>query len=127
MAQALKTAVFCAKTMELLGYDSQPAWDALRSDIVQTVALGSEEAMLRFCLGIQKASPVDSFVIPEAWPMPGYADRVVMAAGAFVNGASIELSADGPIRPPYLCYVQGGLTYEAGRLGILLAAEELMK
>ena len=127
VAQALKTAVFCAKTMELLGYDSQPAWDALRSDIVQTVALGSEEAMLRFCLGIQKASPVDSFVIPEAWPMPGYADRVVMAAGAFVNGASIELSADGPIRPPYLCYVQGGLTYEAGRLGILLAAEELMK
>ena len=113
--------------MELLGYESHPAWNAERSDIVQTVALGSGDALLRFCLGIQKASPVDSFVIPEAWEMPGYTDKVVMAAGAFVNGASIELSADGPMREPYLSYVQGGLTYESGRLGILLAAEELIQ
>ncbi len=127
VAQALKTAVFCAKMMELLGYESHPAWNAERSDIVQTVALGSGDALLRFCLGIQKASPVDSFVIPEAWEMPGYTDKVVMAAGAFVNGASIELSADGPMREPYLAYVQGGLTYESGRLGILLAAEELIQ
>ena len=127
VAQALKTAVFCAKMMELLGYESHPAWDAERSDIVQTVALGSGDALLRFCLGIQKASPVDSFVIPEAWEMAGYSDPVVMAAGAFINGASIELSADGPMREPYLAYVQGGLTYESGRLGILLAAEELIQ
>ncbi|MBR6425004.1 MAG: methionine gamma-lyase family protein [Oscillospiraceae bacterium] len=127
VAQALKTAVFCAKMMELMGFETSPAWDAARSDIVQVIALGSGDALLRFCRGIQMGSPVDSFVIPEAWPMAGYEDPVVMAAGAFVSGASIELSCDGPMREPYLAYLQGGLTYESGRLGILLAAEELLK
>ena len=92
---------------------------------MQTVTLGSEEKLLQFCAGIQMGAPIDSNVIPEAWDMPGYADRVVMAAGAFTSGASIELSADGPVKPPYVAYMQGGLTYESGKLGILLAAEKL--
>ena len=114
-------------TLRKLSWEEYPLFVFRRQDRSAEVALGSGDALLRFCLGIQKASPVDSFVIPEAWEMPGYTDKVVMAAGAFVNGASIELSADGPMREPYLAYVQGGLTYESGRLGILLAAEELIQ
>ena len=110
-AQALKTAVFCARMMELLGYDSSPSFDALRTDLVQTVQFGEPEAMKRFCRGIQQGAPVDSFVTPEPWDMPGYDDPVIMAAGSFIQGASIELSADGPMRPPYMAYLQGGLTY----------------
>lgn len=126
-AQALKTAVFCARMMELLGYDSSPSFDALRTDLVQTVRFGEPEAMKRFCRGIQQGAPVDSFVTPEPWDMPGYDDPVIMAAGSFIQGASIELSADGPMRPPYMAYLQGGLTYESGKTGVMLAVEELLK
>ncbi len=127
VAQSLKTAVFCAAMMEELGIESFPGVDEPRSDIIQTVRLGSEEKMKRFCRGIQKGAPVDSYVTPEPWAMPGYDDPVIMAAGAFVQGSSIELSADGPIREPYNLYVQGGITYESGKLGILYAVEELLK
>ena len=125
--QALKTAVFCAAMMEQMGIESFPGVDEARSDIIQTVCLGSAERMKRFCRGIQKGAPVDSFVTPEPWAMPGYEDPVIMAAGAFIQGSSIELSADGPIREPYNVYVQGGITYESGKIGILYAAEELLK
>lgn len=127
VVQALKTAVFCSAIMELLHIPSSPAVDEPRSDIIQTVSLGSEDRMRRFCKGIQSGAPVDSFVTPEPWAMPGYDCPVIMAAGAFIQGSSIELSADGPIREPYNIYLQGGLTYEAGKLGILLAVEELLK
>lgn len=126
-AQALKTAVFCAAVMEELGIGTAPGVDEPRSDIIQTVRLGSEERMRRFCKGIQAGAPVDSFVTPEPWPMPGYDCPVIMAAGAFIQGSSIELSADGPVREPYSVYMQGGLTYESGKLGILMAAEELLR
>ncbi len=125
VCQALKTAVFAAKLFEKLGYNIYPVAEEARHDIIQTVTLGSEKAMLDFCAGIQSGSPVDSHVTPEAWDMPGYADPVVMAAGAFTSGASIELSADGPVKPPYTAYLQGGLTYESGKLGILLAAQKI--
>ncbi|MBQ6317026.1 MAG: methionine gamma-lyase family protein [Oscillospiraceae bacterium] len=125
-AQALKTAVFCAAMMEQIGIRSFPGVDEERSDIIQTVCLGSEEKMRRFCKGIQKGAPVDSFVTPEPWAMPGYDDPVIMAAGSFIQGSSIELSADGPVRPPYDVFMQGGLTYESGKLGILMAVEELL-
>ena len=125
VCQALKTAVFAAKLFERLGYSVYPLAEEERHDIVQTVTLGSADRLLKFCAGIQSGSPVDSHVTPEAWDMPGYEDAVVMAAGAFTSGASIELSADGPMRQPYTAYLQGGLTYESGKLGILLAAEKI--
>ena len=124
-AQALKTAVFCAGAMELMGYKTSPATDAVRGDIVQTVEFGRPELLRAFCRGVQMGAPVDSYVTPEPWDMPGYEDQVIMAAGAFVQGASIELSADGPMRDPYMAYLQGGITYESGKLGILLALEQL--
>ena len=124
-AQALKTAIFCAKVMELLGYEVSPKAEEPRYDIIQTIAFGAPEPLCRFCEGIQAGAPVDSFVTPEPWAMPGYDDPVVMAAGAFVQGASIELSADAPMREPYVCYMQGGLTYSSGKAGILLAAERI--
>ena len=127
VAQAMKTSVFCAAMMEEIGVPTFPRINDPRSDIIQTVQLGSEERMKRFCRGIQKGAPVDSYVIPEPWAMPGYDDPVIMAAGAFIQGSSIELSADGPIREPYNVYVQGGITYESGKLGIMYAAEELLK
>ena len=126
VAQALKTNVFCAAMMDEIGISSYPAVDDPRGDIIQTVRLGSEDLMKRFCLGIQKGSPVDSYVTPEPWAMPGYDAPVIMAAGAFIQGSSIELSADGPIRPPYEVYVQGGITYESGKLGIMYAVEEMI-
>ncbi len=126
-AQALKTAVFCARIMELLGYHSLPAYQDKRTDIVQMIEFGNPDSLVRFCRGIQAGAPVDSFVTPEPWDMPGYEDPVIMAAGAFVQGASIELSADGPMRAPYMAYMQGGLTYESGKAGIMLAVEELLK
>ena len=126
-AQALKTAVFCAAVMEELGYKTSPTVDAQRGDIVQSVEFGKPELLRAFCRGVQMGAPVDSYVTPEPWDMPGYEDQVIMAAGAFVQGASIELSADGPMRPPYMAYLQGGITYESGRLGILLALEMLRK
>lgn len=126
VCQALKTAAFSAGMLEALGYESYPSAREERFDIIQTIRLGSAENLVRFCQGIQKGSPVDSFALPEPWPMPGYDSPVVMAAGAFVQGASLELSCDGPIREPYLGFLQGGLTYEAGRFGVLSALTEMM-
>lgn len=126
VAQALKTAVFCAAMMEEMGIESSPRVDDERSDIIQMIKLGSADNMRRFCLGIQAGAPVDSFVTPEPWPMPGYDCPVIMAAGAFVQGASIELSADGPMREPYIAYMQGGLTYESGKLGIMMAVSAML-
>ena len=125
-AQALKTAALCAAMLEALGYETFPASGEFRSDIIQTVVLRTGENLLKFCRGIQSGSPVDSFVTPEAWQMPGYEDQVVMAAGAFIQGSSIELSCDGPMREPYLAFLQGGLTYEAGRLGVMAAVAEML-
>ena len=127
VAQALKTASFAAYIFEKLGYAVEPKFDASRSDIIQTVLCGSPEALCAFCRGIQAGSPVDAYVTPEPWDMPGYSDKVIMAAGTFVQGASIELSADGPLRQPYAAYLQGGLTYESGKLGVLSAAAEMEK
>lgn len=127
VAQAVKTAVFGAKLMELLGYRTDPASDAVRHDIIQMIHFGEPEKVKRFCRGIQKGAPVDSYVTPEPWDMPGYDCQVIMAAGAFIQGASIELSADAPMREPYTVYLQGGLTYESGKAGVLLAVEELLK
>ena len=125
--QAVKTAMFCAKVMEKLGCEVSPKAEEARYDIIQTIAFGAPDPLRRFCEGIQAGAPVDSYVTPEPWAMPGYDDQVIMAAGAFVQGASIELSADAPMREPYVCYMQGGLTYESGKLGILLAADKITK
>ena len=127
VAQAVKTAVFAARLMELMGYETQPGSDEVRHDIIQMIHLRQPEAVKRFCKGIQSGAPVDSYVTPEPWDMPGYDSQVIMAAGAFIQGASIELSADAPMREPYTVYLQGGLTYESGRTGVMLAAEELLK
>lgn len=123
VAQAVKTAVFASRIFEKLGFTVSPRYDEKRSDIIQTFTLGSEDALVKFCLGIQAGSPVDAHVAPVPWEMPGYNDRVIMAAGAFTQGSSIELSCDGPVRPPYIAYLQGGLTYESGKYGILKAAQ----
>ncbi len=125
--EALKTAVFAAKVFEGLGIEAQPSSTASRHDIIQALNFGNPELLCAFCRGIQYGSPVDAYVTPEPWDMPGYQDQVIMAAGTFTAGASIELSADGPLRPPYTAFLQGGLTYESGKLGILRAAEEVLK
>lgn len=121
VAQALKTAVFCAYVMQKKGFITSPAYDEYRSDIIQMIEFNDPEKMKAFCNGIQAGAPVDSYVSPEPWQMPGYDYPVIMAAGAFIQGSSIELSADGPFVPPYTVYMQGGITYESGRLGIMLA------
>ena len=127
VSQALQTAAFAAYLLEALGYAVSPRWDAPRHDIIQSVCFGVPEPLLAFCRGIQKGSPVDSFVTPEPWDMPGYDHPVVMAAGTFVQGASIELSCDAPVRPPYTAYLQGGLTFEAGRRGVVSAIQALLE
>ena len=127
VAQAVKTAVFAARVMELLGYETQPDSQTARRDIIQMIHMRDPQALKKFCKGIQMGAPVDSYVTPEPWDMPGYDCPVIMAAGAFVQGASIELSADAPMREPYTVYLQGGLTYESGRLGVLLAVQELLE
>ncbi len=127
VAGALKGAIFAANLYEQLGYRVIPTGSEARHDIIQAVELGSPEAMLAFCEGIQAAAPVDSYVTPVPWAMPGYDAQVVMAAGAFVQGSSIELSADGPIRPPYAVYFQGGLTWYHAKLGILMSLEKLVQ
>ena len=127
VAQAVKTAVFQARIMELLGYETEPRSDQCRHDIIQMVSLEKPELVEKYCKGIQSGSPVDSFVTPVPWEMPGYDCPVIMAAGAFIQGASIELSADAPMRPPYTVYMQGGLTYETGKTGVLLAVEEMLR
>ena len=124
-AQAVKTAIFAAALMELMGMETSPASYEKRSDIIQRIQLKTPENMKRFCEGIQAGAPVDSYVTPEPWAMPGYDCDVIMAAGAFIQGASIELSADGPFKPPYTVYLQGGLTYESGRLGVIMAASAM--
>ena len=123
---ALKGAVFAANLYERLGFPCVPNATESRHDIIQAVTLGSREAMVAFCRGIQAAAPVDSYVTPEPWAMPGYDSEVIMAAGAFVQGSSIELSADGPIRPPYAVYFQGGLTWYHAKLGILMSLQKLL-
>lgn len=125
--QALKTASFASALFHLLGFEATPAFDEPRTDIIESVKLGSPEALIAFCQGIQKGSPVDSFAAPEPWDMPGYGCKVIMAAGAFVMGSSIELSADAPLREPYAVWMQGGLTFETGKLGVLCAAQELLE
>ena len=126
-AQAIKTAHLAAYVFEALGYEVEPKWNETRHDIIQTVVTHSREALCAFCRGIQYGSPIDAYVTPEPWAMPGYSDEVIMAAGAFTQGSSIELSADGPLREPYTAFLQGGLTYESGKIGIMSAALEVMK
>ncbi len=125
-AQAIKTAHFAAYIFGELGFDVEPLWNTRRSDIIQTVITATPERLCAFCQGIQAGSPVDSFVTPEPWAMPGYSDEVIMAAGAFTQGSSIELSADGPLRAPYTAFFQGGLTYQSGKIGILSAAQRII-
>ncbi|MNS72463.1 methionine gamma-lyase [compost metagenome] len=124
---ALKTAIFSSCILEELGYIVSPTWEEKRADIVQTISLGDEEKLVKFCQGIQKGSPVDSKVVPVPSDMGGYDDKVIMAAGTFTQGSTIELSCDAPIRPPYIAYMQGGLTYDYGKMGILKAIEEMKK
>ena len=125
VVQALKTAALAARAFELLGMKTTPAFDAPRADIIQAIEMGSPEGMIAFCRGIQAASPIDASAVPEPWDMPGYADQVIMAAGTFVGGASIELSADGPMRPPYAVYMQGCLTYGHGKIALASALEKM--
>lgn len=127
VAQAVKGAIFAAGVFEALGFNTSPKSTEARGDIIQAIELGNAENLIAFCRGLQFNSPVDSFAAPEPWDMPGYADQVIMAAGTFVQGASIELSADGPMREPYAVYLQGGLTFEHAVIGILGAANEVIK
>ena len=125
VANSLKTAVFASRMLEKLGYNVEPKFNDKRTDIVQTIEFKNPEELIKFCQGIQKGSPVDSNSIPEPWDMPGYTDQVIMAAGTFVQGSSIELSCDAPIRPPYTAFLQGGLTYEYGKIGVLTAINNI--
>ena len=127
VASSLKTAVLTSKALEDLGYNVEPKYNDKRADIVQNIIFNDKEKLIKYVQGIQMGSPIDSSAIPMPWDMPGYEDQVIMAAGAFTQGSSIELSCDGPIRPPYIAYQQGGLTYEYGFLGIAKAIEELKK
>ena len=127
VGEALKTAVYAAALFEMLGFEVTPASDENRGDIIQCVTLKTAEGLIAFCQGMQSGAPVDSFVVPEPWDMPGYTDPVIMAAGAFTLGASIELSADGPLREPYAAWMQGGLNFHSARAGVLLAANQMMK
>ncbi len=126
-AQAIKTAHLAAYMFDALGYEVEPKWDEPRYDIIQTVLTRAPEKLCALCRGIQAGSPIDSFVTPEPWAMPGYSDQVIMAAGAFTQGSSIELSVDGPLRPPYTAYLQGGLTYESGRIGIMSSVQAMLE
>ena len=126
VANAVKTAMFASELFTMLGFECSPRKDDPRGDIITAVQLGDAEHLCAFCRGIQKGAPVDSFVTPEPWDMPGYSSQVIMAAGAFTNGASIELSADAPLREPYAVWMQGGITYTSGKLGVMLAAQEML-
>ena len=125
VASSLKTAVFASGMLEKLGYNVQPKWDEKRADIVQTIEFGNSEDLIKYCQGIQAGSAIDSCSVPMPWDMPGYTDKVIMAAGAFTMGSSIELSCDAPIRPPFIAFQQGGLTYEYGKLGVLKAIQNI--
>lgn len=126
VASSLKTAVFASKMLEELGYMVEPKFDEERADIVQNIIFNDKEKLIKYCQGIQMGSPIDSNSIPMPWDMPGYTDQVIMAAGTFTQGSSIELSCDGPIRPPYIAFMQGGLTYEYGKLGVLKAIQNIL-
>lgn len=125
-ANAIKTSAFAIELFNMTGFECSPSNDDARGDIITAVKLGNEELLTAFCQGIQKGAPVDSFVTPEAWDMPGYNSKVIMAAGAFTMGASIELSADAPIREPYAVWMQGGITYTSGKIGVMLALQEML-
>ncbi len=127
VGEALKTAVYSAALLGLLGYKVSPDVNDKRGDIIESVILGSEEALIAFCKGMQSGAPVDSFLSPEPWDMPGYDDKVIMAAGAFTLGASIELSADAPLRPPYAAWMQGGINYHSAKTGVLLAVQSMIR
>ena len=126
VCQSIKSGILASKMFEKLGFDVTPKAEDLRTDIITSVKLNNAENLIAFCQGIQKGSPIDSFVVPSPWDMPGYEDKVIMAAGAFTQGSSIEISADGPIRPPFVGYFQGGLTYESAKLPILLACQNVL-
>ena len=123
--QSMKTAMLCAEMFKKLGYEVCPEPDAVRSDIIQAIKFKNPDKVIKFCQAIQAGSAIDSYVTPEPWDMPGYEDPVIMAAGAFVQGASIELSADAPISEPYVAYLQGGVIYDAAKVGILKAADAI--
>ena len=125
VASSVKTVIFASALLEELGYEVEPKWNEKRTDIVQTIKLGDKEKLIKFCQGIQKGSPIDSDVMPEPGDMGGYEDKIIMAAGTFTQGSTIELSCDGPIREPYIAYMQGGLTYEYGKFGILKAVNTM--
>ena len=125
-ASAVRTAVFASRFFELCGFKADPSFDEPRTDIIETIALGSPKALCAFCRGIQSGSPIDSFVTPEPWDMPGYDNQVIMAAGAFNLGASVELSADAPLREPYAVWMQGGLTFPTAKAGVMLAAQSML-
>ena len=127
VASSLKTAILTAKVLEKLGYNVEPKYNEPRADIVENIIFGNKEDLIKYCQGIQMASPIDSNAIPMPWDMPGYTDQVIMAAGAFTQGSSIELSCDGPIREPYIAYQQGGLTYNYGKLGLMKAVDRIIK
>lgn len=125
--EALKGAIFCARIMELAGFEVLPKYNDKRSDIIQAIKFNDKEKLIKFCKSVQYASPIDSFVECEPWAMPGYSDEVIMAAGAFIQGSSIELSADAPIREPYIAYLQGGLTFDHAKIGVLIALNNIFK
>ena len=125
--EALKGAIFCARIMELAGFEVLPKYNDKRSDIIQAIKFNDKEKLIKFCKGVQYASPIDSFVECEPWAMPGYSDEVIMAASAFIQGSSIELSADAPIREPYIAYLQGGLTFDHAKIGVLIALNNIFK
>ncbi len=127
VGEALKTAVFAASIYTELGFKVTPTVEETRHDIIQAICLENEENLIAFCQGLQKGAPVDSYVTPEPWDMPGYDSKVIMSAGAFTNGSSIELSADAPLREPYAVWMQGGLNFHSGKIGVMLATEELLK
>lgn len=127
VASSLKTAILVSRILEDLGYKVEPKYNEERADIVQNIEFGSVDKLIKFCQGIQMGSPIDSFAIPEPWDMPGYASKIIMAAGTFTQGSSIEISCDGPLREPYIAYLQGGLTYEYGKLAIKKAVENILK
>lgn len=124
--EAVKGAIFCSRIMELAGFEVLPKYTDKRTDIIQAIKFNNKEKLINFCKGIQKGSPIDSFVECEPWAMPGYTDQVIMAAGAFVQGSSIELSADAPIREPYIAYLQGGLTFDHAKIGTLIALNKIL-
>ena len=127
VSSSLKTAVFTSYVMEKLGYKVEPRYCDERADIVQNIEFNDAEKLIKYCQGIQMGSPIDSYVLPQPWDMPGYSDKIIMAAGTFTQGSTIELSCDGPLRKPYIAYMQGGLTYEYGKYGILKAIQEMEK